>query len=144
MTYDPDGKPVETKGVSIVRKHAELHVVEEFTGEMMGVPFVGLGVTSWCPLRKEYLTTWTDSMTPSPLLMRGTYDETKRELVMTGSCFGPTGELDPVRAITTFRDEGHITWALFGNGPYRRENELTRVRYTRQGSAPRSPQETHR
>ena len=126
-----DGKPVESKGTLTVRKHAGLHTVDEYEGELLGLPFTGLGLNSWCPLRKQFLSTWTDSMTPVPLLLRGDYDAAKRELVMRGECYGRSGKLEPCRMVTAFQDGEHFACVLLGPGPDGKEAELVRVSYTR-------------
>ena len=35
---------------------------QEFTGEMMGQPFSGVGINAYDNLRKRYVTTWIDTM----------------------------------------------------------------------------------
>lgn len=133
--FAPDGAGgrLESRGTLTVRALAEFHTVEDFEGDLFGQPLVGHGVNSWCPIRGRFLSTWTDSMTPAPMLLSGEYDAERRELSMSGECYGMSGTLEPCRVVTSFRDEDHIAWALHGAAPgggeeLRLSMELRRVR----------------
>lgn len=129
VSRDPAGAEVRTRGTLRVRELADFHTLEDFEGEFMGMEMLGHGVTSWCPIRQRFLSTWVDSMTPSPMQLSGDYDAERDELTLRGECFGPSGKLEPCRTVTRFVDERHFTWALYGSG----DAPLLRIEYAKQG-----------
>jgi Protein of unknown function (DUF1579) len=69
-------------------------------------------------------------MTSSPMTLYGDYDAEKRELVLTGECFGPSGKLEPCKTVTRYADDDHMTWTLFG-AVGGKDIQLLRIEYTR-------------
>jgi hypothetical protein len=48
-------------------------------------------------------------MTPSPLVLYGDWDATRRELTLRGECFGMSGKLEPRRTRQRhLRDDDHV------------------------------------
>ncbi len=128
---DPTGVEQRGKATMTTEKHTDFHTLDAFRGEVMGLPFLGHGVNSYCPMRKKFISSWTDSMSPSPLLLIGSYDEAKKELTMTGEAFGASGKLEPCRTVTAWRDDDHFAWELHGRGADGKEVRLLRIEYTR-------------
>jgi len=62
---EPKKPPMESIGTceqKMVLGGRFLH--QEFTGEMMGSPFTGIGVNGYDNHTKKYVSTWMDSMAP--------------------------------------------------------------------------------
>ena len=131
ITEDMEGKEQRSKGKATTRKLADFHTIDDFEAEFMGMQFVGHGMNSWCPLRRKYVSSWADSMTPSPLQLTGDYDAKTRQLKMSGECLGMSGKLEPCRTVTYLRDADHFAWEMFGNGPDGKEMRTLRIEYTR-------------
>ncbi len=127
----PDGVEQRSKGTMTTKRHTDFHTLSDYRGEMMGAEFVGHGVNGWCPVRKQYFTFWTDSMTASPMSMSGTFDAAKNELRMDGTSYGMSGKLEPARTVTKFIDDDRHDWALLAVLPDGKEMPLVRVEYTR-------------
>lgn len=83
------------------------------------------------PLAKQFFTFWADSMTPSPMTLFGDYDDQKRELTMTGECLGMSGKLEKCQTVTSFQDDHHIAWVLFGFDAGGKRVQHLRIEYTR-------------
>ena len=64
----------------------------DFTGQMMGKPFEGHGLTGYDPDKKEYVSFWIDSCGPTYAMTRGTFDEGTSAFRMSGTCLCPAGE----------------------------------------------------
>ena len=95
----------------------EFWTTSTFHCDLMGVPFVGTGVTGYDPDRKLFVGTWVDSMTTRLSVMEGTYDEARRALVM--NYMGPdpmTGELVPHRTETVHEGDGYTSTFFMGAG----------------------------
>lgn len=127
----PDGNEQRSKGSMRTEKLGAFHTVDQFEGEMMGAPFHGRGINSYCPLRKQYVSTWVDSMGPSPIQLTGSYDAAKKELTMTGECVGMSGKLEPMRTVTRYADADHYTFSMFGPGPDGKEMKHMTIEYSR-------------
>jgi len=129
----PDGKggEVHTKGSLVTTKLADFHTVDAFEGDFMGMKLIGHGMNGYCTVRKKFFAYWADSMTSSPMTSYGDWDEKKRQLVMSGECYGQSGKLEPVRTVTQLTDDDHRTWTLYGAGPDGKESELIRIEYAR-------------
>ena len=126
-----DGTPARTKATLTVGQHTDWHTLDTFRGELMGVPLLGHGVHSWCPVRRVFLLHWVDSMSPAPMAMTGTFDAKTKELTMNGECFSLGGVLAPCRAVTKFVDADHMTWTFFATGLDGQVVEQLRATYTR-------------
>lgn len=126
-----DGTEAKSKGVQTTTKVGDFHTYDVFEGEMMGAPFVGHGMNSYCPIQKKYIGTWADSMSPTPMALMGDYDEAKRELVMKGKGMGMSGKLEDYRTVLNFKDDDHFTFTLFGAGMDGKEMQMIRIEYTR-------------
>lgn len=126
-----DGAEQRSKAKMVTRKHGEFHIVDDFTGEFMGMPFTGHGVTSYCPVRKKYFTTWTDSMAPSPLVLTGDWDAKTKMMSMKGECVGMSGKLEPCRTMIQHKDADHYAFEMHGLMPDGTEGRHLRIEYTR-------------
>lgn len=75
---------------------------EEFTGEMMGKRFHGMGLIGYDKFNKKYVNTWVDDMGTGIFVSEGTADATGKVLTHNGKMDEPmTGEkAKPVRMIT--------------------------------------------
>jgi hypothetical protein len=131
ITNDETGAEQRSKGATSTVKHTDFHTIDSFLGDFMGMPFKGNGVNGYCQVKKQFFTFWTDSMTPSPVYLTGQYDAKKREMAMTGECFGMTGKLEPCRTVTQYKDDDHYNWAMYMTGPDGKEMRALAIEYTR-------------
>jgi hypothetical protein len=131
FVHDEKGVEQKTKGTMTTTKHSDFHTIETFEGEFMGMKFTGHGVNSYCPVRKQYMTYWTDSLSPTPFPLAGTHDEKTKETTLTGECMGMSGKLEKHRTVTKWKDADHVEFAMFGPGPDGKEVQHLRIEYTR-------------
>ncbi len=64
-----------SKGSQTSKYDMNYFLTTEFNGEFGGVPFKGKSTMGYCAARKKYISLWTDSMSPSPMTVEGTYDK---------------------------------------------------------------------
>lgn len=131
ITRDPKGAEVRTNGRMTTTRQTDFHTVDNFQGEVMGMPVVGHGVNGYCTVRRQFFTFWTDSMSASPMTLYGEFDAEKRELRLSGECLAPSGRLERCRTVTRYVDDDHTSWALYGAGPDGKETLHLRIEYTR-------------
>jgi hypothetical protein len=131
MSKDMAGNDTKTKATMTTRKGSDFHTIDDFKGEFMGMPFVGHGVNGYCPVKKEFFTCWTDSMTPSPMILTGTYDAKTKKMTMGGECVGMSGKMEKCRTETVHTDADHVSFKMFGPGPDGEEMQHIHIEYTR-------------
>jgi hypothetical protein len=69
-----------------------------------GFAFTGKGLDGYCPVKKKYVSVWTDSMGPSPVVMAGDYDAGKKALTMTGEGPSMDGKMTTYKSVTVYPD----------------------------------------
>jgi hypothetical protein len=84
-----------------------------FEGEMFGAKFTGKSVEGFCPIKKKYTSTWTDSMSPSLIVMEGTYDEKTKTMTQTGEGPGMDGKLTKLKSITEYTDANTMKFSMY-------------------------------
>lgn len=104
---------------------------QEFTGDMMGTTFTGIGFTGYDNHSGKYVSTWIDSMSTSILLFEGTADADGKIITQENH------HNDPVRGPMTWRSVTRIvddnTWvfemySIYEKGKEEKGMEIT---YTR-------------
>ena len=107
-----------------------LHLSQEFSADLGGITFQGRGSTSYCPIRKKYISMWIDTMSGSPTTMEGTMSADGQRLTEEGKGPGLTG-IGNYKSTTQWQDKDTFTFSLYaadGDNPqplmtitYRRE-----------------------
>lgn len=128
---DEKGTEQRDKGTMTTRQHSAFHIVDDYQGLFMTMPFTGHGISGYCPIKKQYYQFWVDSMVASPMTLHGDYDEKKKELTLAGECVGMSGKLEKCRTVMRQQDDDHFAWAMFGTGPDGKEMQMLRIEYTR-------------
>ena len=92
----PGAPPMESKVTSKVQSIlGGRYVQEEHTGEMMGKPFNGIGITGYDNFKKKYVSFWIDDAGTGMFTSEGTADAAGRVFTFVGKMDDPmTGEKD--------------------------------------------------
>ena len=70
---EPGKPPTESTGTAEMKMLLDGRFLQqEFTGNMMGQPFSGIGIDGYDNLRKRYVTTWIDTCDTGIFQMEGT------------------------------------------------------------------------
>jgi hypothetical protein len=128
--FGPPGAPAMTsKGTETNAMVGAFWLVSQFKSEMMGQPFEGQGTTGYDPLKKKFVGTWIDSLTPGLATVESTYDAKTR--TMTGFMVGP----DPaskLRETTEWKTPDLRVFTMYGpKGPDGKEPVMMKITYTR-------------
>lgn len=87
---DPTAPPSESKGTSESRMiFGGRFLVEDVSGDMMGMPFHGMGITGYDNMNQKYLGFWIDEMMTSFMMSEGTFDASGKVLTMEGTYDDP-------------------------------------------------------
>jgi Protein of unknown function (DUF1579) len=89
--YFPDpSKPTESTGTMTRKMILDGNILREsFKGEFAGKPFEGVGMVGFDLTKKEFTSTWADSMSTSITIMRCTWDADKKTFTSVGEEIEP-------------------------------------------------------
>ncbi len=132
-SMDPSQPMQEAKSTAVVRAIMDgRYFQEEVTGEMMGRPFNGVGITGYDNVLKKYVSSWIDNMGTGIMTSEGTADETGKLIQWTGQSADPTtGKLAKYRMVTRFVDDNKHVFEMYGPGPNGKEAKMMEITYER-------------
>ncbi len=105
-----------------------LWLLEDFQGEFGGQKFLGKGVTGYDLVKKKYVATWIDSMSPFLMVMEGNYKDGK--LVMTGEGPGMDGKPIKTKSVSEVKDDDTILFTMY-NVTGGKDEEMLKITYKR-------------
>jgi hypothetical protein len=86
----PDAEPHVSHATEVVKlMPGGLWAISDFEGQFGDTPFHGHGQSGYDPLKKKYVGTWIDSMSPSLMIFEGDYDPSTRTLTTYGKGTDP-------------------------------------------------------
>lgn len=105
-TFLSPGGPTVTKGKETNRMLGGFWLLTDFEGNMMGLDFKGHGMYSYDAVKKQYVGTWIDSLSPQKMDMVGKHDKAKKTMTFEGSAPGPDGKPSKHVLKTQYKDDG--------------------------------------
>jgi Protein of unknown function (DUF1579) len=115
--FSPDStaEPTVTKGTEVNTLFAGgLWILSKFEGEFAGAKFEGHGQFGYDPIKKKYVGTWIDSMSPMLSVLEGTYDATTKTMTYVGDGIDPSSNTKySQKMVTTTKDDGSRVFTLF-------------------------------
>jgi hypothetical protein len=139
VSYQMDpAQPMQTAMASATVKAimGGRYIQEESTGEMMGMPFNGMGITGYDNVTKKFVSTWIDNMGTGIMTSEGTADATGKIITWNGQMSDPmTGKVSKSRMVATLTDDDHHTFEMFGKAPNGKEMKMMTIEYTRKGGS---------
>lgn len=113
------------------------YLQQEFKGEFAGMPFEGVGVWGYDNVKKQYFSTWMDSMSTGMMLSSGKYDAASKTFTMTGTYPNPiTGKDEKAREVIKIVNNNKHTMEFYGNDMVTgKEYKMMEITYTRTGGA---------
>ena len=129
---DPNQPPIESKGAEEIRMLLGGRFLQgDYSGEMMGQPYNGLGISGYDNLRKRYVSLWLDSMSTGFFIMEGTASADGKTITLTGQHPEPGGGSMTHRAIWKIIDENNQTFEMYGAHHGGKEMKMMEITYTR-------------
>jgi hypothetical protein len=108
-----------------------LWLLEHFQGNFDGMSFEGHGATSYDPAKKKYINIWIDSMSTSPMVSEGTYDQSTKTMTMVGNMPMPEGKSMKVTMLTVHKDADTRIFTMNAAGPDGKDFEMMQITYKR-------------
>ncbi len=129
---EPGMPPTESTGTSELKMiMGGRFLQEEFTGEMMGKKFTGLGITGYDNHTKKYVSTWIDSMGTAMLFFEGFTDPENRVLTLKSRYDDPFKGSMTWRSVTTHVDENTCLVEMCSVDRSGKEEKMMEMSYVR-------------
>jgi hypothetical protein len=130
----PGGPPTASKGTAKTEWAMNGRFIkEEFKGEMMGKPFVGMMLTGYDNHKKQYSTLWVDDMSTAMLKSEGTADADGKVFTFLTKMDCPmTGEKDmPIRQVIRIVNADTHVFEMHETREGKEERKTMEITYTR-------------
>ncbi len=129
---EPGKPPVESTGSVEMKMLLDGRFLQqEFTGNMMGQPYAGVGISGYDNLRKRYVTTWIDTMGTGIFMMEGTASADRKTITLRGQHDVPGGGRMTHRAVWKISDTNTHTFEMYGSHRGAKEMKMMEIIYTR-------------
>ena len=129
---EPDKPPTEAAGSAEMKMLLDGRFLQQdFTSEMMGQPYTGMGITGYDNLRKKYVSIWLDTMGTGPFMMEGTGSADGKTITLKGQHTEPGGGHMTHRAVWKIVDSNTQTFDMWGNHGGGKEMKVMEITYTR-------------
>ena len=129
---DPSKPPMESTGTAEMKMLLDgRFLYQEFTGQMMGQPFSGVGIDAYDNVQKKYVTAWMDTMGTGIFIMEGTASPDGKTITLSGQHPEPGGGQMSHRAIWTLVDSNTQTFHMYGTHHGGKEMKMMEITYTR-------------
>ena len=137
MWMNPEAPPMKSSGDSKKSMIMEGRFLqEEMSGEMMGRPFTGRGLTGFDNVSGQLVGSWIDNMSTSLSTMHGELDEENQRIVAHSEMQDPgSGETLKLKMVTSVLDPDHHTFEDFVLLPDGQEMKQMEITYTRKGAS---------
>lgn len=126
-------EPLESKGTEKNELlPGGMWLITRFEGEVIGMPFVGVGAFGYDPKEKKYIGTWTDTMTPYLMITKSDYDEaTKTMKGVAETRDAMSGEKYTVKMISRYNDDDTRVMEMHRTGEDGKDWKVMEIQYKR-------------
>ena len=129
---EPNKPPMESEGTAEFKPLFDgRYVQQEYTSQMHGQPYAGLGTHGYDNLTKKYVTSWIDSMGTGLFTMEGTASPDGKTITLKGSHAEPGGGVMKHRAVWKFPDANTQTFEMYATHGGEKEMKGMEITYTR-------------
>lgn len=129
---EPGKPPTESTGTADLKMLLDgRFLYQEFTSQMMGQPFSGIGIDGYDNLRKKYVTTWIDTMGTGFFTMEGTASADGKTITLKGQHAEPGGGQMTHRAVWKIADSNTQTFDMYGTHQGGKEMKMLEIAYSR-------------
>jgi Protein of unknown function (DUF1579) len=121
----------ETKGSATYKMgFGGLWLTGNFTGEFAGQKFEGRATAGYDSFKKKYVSSWIDSMSPSILIMEGSFSPDGKSFTEVGEGPGMDGKMQKMKTVYQFKDKDTIlmTMTSLSDG---KDQESIKITYKR-------------
>ena len=131
---DPSQPMQEAQSTATITSLMDGRYTQEVdSGQMMGMPFSGMGLYGYDNVIGKYVFTWIDNMGTGIMTSVGTADASGKVISWVGTTSDPmTGKPSKARMVTTVLDDDHHTFEMYGTPPgAKKEMKMMTIDYVR-------------
>jgi Protein of unknown function (DUF1579) len=129
---EPGKPPTESTGTAEMKMLLDgRFLYQEFTGNMMGQPFSGVGIDAYDNMTKKYTTAWMDTMGTGIFIMEGTASADGKTITLKGSHPEPDGGRMTHRAVWKIVDDNTQIFDMYGTHHGGKEMKVLEITYNR-------------
>lgn len=102
------------------------------TGEMMGMPFEGIGISAYDNAKKMFIDTWVDNMGTGVMVLEGNYNEANNTMELKGQSINPeTRAVVNLREVMKYPNDSTMIMEMYSSEPGGNETKSFEIRYTK-------------
>ena len=129
---EPNKPPTESTGTSEQRMILGGRFLQhEFSGEMMGSPFTGIGFAGYDNHTKKYVSTWMDSMGTAILFFEGTASADGKTITQEARYDDPIRGPMKWRSVTRIVDDNTHVFEMYSADKSGKEEKMMEITYSR-------------
>ncbi len=106
-----------------------------FKGDFGGLEFQGQGLDGYDRVKKKYISIWVDSVTTTPTIFEGTYDEATKTYTLTGESRDFDGKPEQIKTLTKVVDEDTELFEMYRVYADGKEVKMMTIEYKRRKAA---------
>ncbi len=129
---EPGKPPMEDTGTSEQKMILDGRFLQqEFTGEMMGSPFSGIGFMGYDNHSGKYVSTWMDTLGTAIYFFEGTASADGKTFTQKSSYDDPVQGPVEWRSVTRIVDDDTLEFEMYTTGKSGKEEKMAEMTYTR-------------
>ena len=113
LQMDPAQPPEVEQSTSTITVVMDRYCQEVVTGQMMGQPFSGMGLTGYDNVLGKYVSTWIDNMGTGIMMSEGDYDPATKTFTYTGEIEMIPGMKQKIREVVKITDKDHMDFEYY-------------------------------
>lgn len=103
-----------------------------FKGDMMGMPFEGMGITAYDNAAKVFVDTWIDNMGTGIMTMQGSYDAAAKTIESKGTCMDPVARVEKtMRSVMKMVDDKNMVMEMYETLKGGTERKTMEIKYAK-------------
>jgi len=131
-SMSPGAPAMESKATSTDRMLGDFVLMEEFKGDLMGMPFTGIGLIGYDALDKKYWSTWVESTGSKLSVSEGKAGENPNVITLTAEAKNPmTGKPMKMRKTLETKGDDARVLTFYMAGPDGKEFPAMTIDYKR-------------
>jgi len=131
-SMEPGSPPIEHTGTSEQKMILDGRFLQqEFSGDMMGSPFTGIGFAGYDNHTKKYVSTWCDTMGTGIYYFEGTAGADGKTITQTCSYDDPVRGPTKWRSVTRIVDADTLKFEMYTTDQSGNEEKMGEMTYTR-------------
>lgn len=129
---EPDKPPMESTGTCEQKMIlGGRYLQQEYSGDMMGSPFTGMGIVGYDNHTKKFVSTWIDSMSTGIYFFEGTAGKDGKTITQESRYDDPVMGPMKYRSVSKILDDNTLMFEMYATDKSGKETKMMEMTYTR-------------